>query len=84
MRAVLLHEPRRLEVAALPDPAPAPGDVILAVEASPQCGTDIHVYDGNFAPTLLRRASIRSRTTSPAAGERSSSPSRDGRVGAAG
>ena len=51
MRAVLLHAPGEPEVAEVPDPTPAPGEVVVAVDACGICGTDLHIYDGEFAPT---------------------------------
>ena len=51
MRAVLLHEPSKPEVTEVPDPVPGPGDVIIAVDACGICGTDLHILDGDFAPT---------------------------------
>lgn len=51
MRAVVLEEPGRPVVKTVPDPAPAPGEVVLAVDACGICGTDLHIYDGDFAPT---------------------------------
>jgi 2-desacetyl-2-hydroxyethyl bacteriochlorophyllide A dehydrogenase len=34
----------------VPDPAPAPGEAVIAVDACGICGTDLHIYDGDFAP----------------------------------
>ena len=51
MRAALLHEPSRPEVTEVPDPAPGPGEVVVAVDACGICGTDLHIFDGDFAPT---------------------------------
>ncbi|HVL98811.1 MAG TPA: zinc-dependent alcohol dehydrogenase family protein [Egibacteraceae bacterium] len=51
MRAVVLHEPGSAEVTEVPDPTPAPGEVVVAVDACGICGTDLHIYDGHFAPT---------------------------------
>jgi len=51
VRAVLLHEPSKPEVTDVPDPTPGPGDVIIAVDACGICGTDLHILDGDFAPT---------------------------------
>jgi len=51
VRAVLLHAPSEPEVVDAPDPAPAPGEVVIAVDACGICGTDLHIYDGDFAPT---------------------------------
>jgi 2-desacetyl-2-hydroxyethyl bacteriochlorophyllide A dehydrogenase len=37
----------------LPDPAPAPGEAVLAVEACGICGTDLHIVAGeSYAPAL--------------------------------
>ena len=51
MRAVVLREPGKPEVVEMADPSPGPDDVVVAVEACGICGTDIHIYDGEFAPT---------------------------------
>lgn len=46
MRAVVMTAPGAVEVATLPDPAPAPGWVVLEVAAVGLCGTDLHVLAG--------------------------------------
>ena len=49
MRAMILHkagEPLRLET--VPDPEPAPGQVLIAVEACGVCRTDLHIVDGDL------------------------------------
>lgn len=51
MRAVQIPEPGKVLVGEVPDPAPAPGEVLVAVEACGICGTDLHIADGHFAPT---------------------------------
>jgi 2-desacetyl-2-hydroxyethyl bacteriochlorophyllide A dehydrogenase len=51
VRAVQIIEPGRIEVGERPDPKPAPGEVLIAVEATGVCGTDLHIADGHFAPT---------------------------------
>jgi L-iditol 2-dehydrogenase len=43
---VVLHAPRRMEVRAVPDPAPGPGEVVVQVEAVGLCGSDYHVWTG--------------------------------------
>lgn len=49
MRAQLLTAPRRpLAAAELPEPRPAPGQVLLAVRACAVCRTDLHVVDGEL------------------------------------
>ena len=54
MRAMVLEragEP--LRAARLPDPAPGPGQVLLAVRACGVCRTDLHILDGELtAPKL--------------------------------
>jgi 2-desacetyl-2-hydroxyethyl bacteriochlorophyllide A dehydrogenase len=47
----MLHEPGHSEIVTIPDPAPRAGEVVLAVAGCGICGTDIHIYDGEFAPT---------------------------------
>lgn len=39
-------------VETVPDPAPGPRDVLVQVAACGLCGTDLHIADGEFAPTL--------------------------------
>lgn len=41
MRAALLHGPDDLRIEEIPDPAPGPGDVVIAIEGALTCGTDI-------------------------------------------
>lgn len=44
MRAAVLVEPGRIEMAERPVPAPAPGDVLIRVGAVGVCGSDAHYY----------------------------------------
>ena len=44
MRAARLHGIRDLRVEDVPDPVPAPGEVLLAVRAVGVCGSDLHHY----------------------------------------
>jgi 2-desacetyl-2-hydroxyethyl bacteriochlorophyllide A dehydrogenase len=39
-------------VETVPDPAPGPRDVVVAVAGCGICGTDLHIAEGEFAPTL--------------------------------
>ncbi|GGP63037.1 alcohol dehydrogenase [Saccharothrix coeruleofusca] len=41
-----------VEVAEVPDPAPGPREVVVDVAACGLCGTDLHILQGEFAPTL--------------------------------
>jgi L-iditol 2-dehydrogenase len=47
MKALLLSEYRRLELAELAAPEPGPGEVLIRVEACGICGSDVHGYDGS-------------------------------------
>ena len=52
MRAVVFPEPGTFSVEEVPDPVVGPRDVLVRVEAVGLCGTDLHVLDGEFAPTV--------------------------------
>jgi 2-desacetyl-2-hydroxyethyl bacteriochlorophyllide A dehydrogenase len=39
-------------VETVPDPAPGPREVVVAVAGCGICGTDLHIAEGEFAPTL--------------------------------
>jgi L-iditol 2-dehydrogenase len=41
VRAAVLHGPGDLRIATLPDPAPGPGEVVLAIRSALTCGTDV-------------------------------------------
>lgn len=51
MRAVVLEAPGQPSVTTVPDPSPRPSEVVVAVDACGICGTDQHIFDGEFAPT---------------------------------
>jgi 2-desacetyl-2-hydroxyethyl bacteriochlorophyllide A dehydrogenase len=51
MRAALIEQPGSVTVTTVADPAPGPRDVVVGVSACGICGTDIHIVDGEFAPT---------------------------------
>jgi 2-desacetyl-2-hydroxyethyl bacteriochlorophyllide A dehydrogenase len=50
MKAAVVVTPGTIEVTSVPDPTPGPGEVVVAVAACGICGTDLHIYDGEFAP----------------------------------
>ena len=52
MQAVVIQEPGQVEVTEVPDPAPGPRDVVVRVAGCGICGTDLHILEGEFAPTL--------------------------------
>jgi L-iditol 2-dehydrogenase len=47
MKALLLSEYRRLEVADVADPEPQPDELLIGVRACGICGSDVHGYDGS-------------------------------------
>lgn len=47
MKALLLSEYRRLEIADLPVPQPGPDEILVRVAACGICGSDVHGYDGS-------------------------------------
>jgi L-iditol 2-dehydrogenase len=48
MRALRLLDAGKLDVAELPMPAPGPGEILVRVDAAGICGTDRHLYNGEF------------------------------------
>jgi 2-desacetyl-2-hydroxyethyl bacteriochlorophyllide A dehydrogenase len=56
MRALVWHGPGKLSVDELPDPEPAPDEVLLAPSAAGICGSDVEGYtggQGNRTPPLV-------------------------------
>ena len=53
MRAIVFAEPGDFACEDVPDPVVGPRDVLVRVEAVGLCGTDLHVLDGEFAPTVF-------------------------------
>ncbi|GAB3974099.1 zinc-dependent alcohol dehydrogenase family protein [Actinoallomurus acanthiterrae] len=51
MRAAVISTPGSLSVQTVADPAPGPGEVLIAPRAVGVCGTDLHILDGEFPPT---------------------------------
>ncbi len=47
MKALLLSEYRRFELADMATPEPGPGEVLVRVAACGICGSDVHGYDGS-------------------------------------
>ncbi|MFJ2095414.1 zinc-dependent alcohol dehydrogenase family protein [Streptomyces sp. NPDC087901] len=52
MRAAQIEAPGKVSVVTVPDPTPGPRDVVVDVHACGLCGTDLHILQGEFAPTL--------------------------------
>jgi len=52
MKAVVITAPGQVEVTTVPDPTPGPREVVVEVAGCGICGTDLHILQGEFAPTL--------------------------------
>jgi 2-desacetyl-2-hydroxyethyl bacteriochlorophyllide A dehydrogenase len=52
VKAVVITAPGQLEVTEVPDPKPGRREVLVDVAACGLCGTDLHILQGEFAPTL--------------------------------
>lgn len=44
--------PGNLDLAQVPDPQPGPGQVLVEVLATGVCGTDLHIWDGEYAASV--------------------------------
>jgi 2-desacetyl-2-hydroxyethyl bacteriochlorophyllide A dehydrogenase len=52
VKAAVISSPGVVGVETVDDPAPGPSDVVVRVAACGLCGTDLHILQGEFAPTL--------------------------------
>ncbi|MER5770820.1 zinc-dependent alcohol dehydrogenase family protein [Streptomyces sp. NPDC001985] len=52
MRAAVIEAPGTISLTTVPDPVPGPREVVVRVAACGLCGTDLHILQGEFAPTL--------------------------------
>jgi len=48
MLALIVEGPRQVSVQEVPYPTPGPGEVTIAVKRCGICGTDLHIYEGDF------------------------------------
>ncbi|WP_246262493.1 alcohol dehydrogenase catalytic domain-containing protein [Arthrobacter mobilis] len=53
MRAIVFEAPGELALRDVADPAPGPREVVIEVAAVGICGTDTHVFDGEFEGTVF-------------------------------
>jgi 2-desacetyl-2-hydroxyethyl bacteriochlorophyllide A dehydrogenase len=51
VRAAYYQARRELSIREAPDPEPGPNEVLVRVAACGICGTDQHIFDGDFFPT---------------------------------
>lgn len=54
IRIARLHGQQDLRVETLPDPEPAPGEVVVAIGAGGICGSDIHYYTDGGIGEMIR------------------------------
>jgi 2-desacetyl-2-hydroxyethyl bacteriochlorophyllide A dehydrogenase len=52
MRAAVITGIGQVSIETVDDPTPGPRDVVVEVAAAGICGTDLHILQGEFAPTL--------------------------------
>jgi len=53
MRAVVFEEQGRQALVERPEPVAGPGEVLIEVAAVGVCGTDVHVFEGEFEGTVF-------------------------------
>ncbi len=52
MKAIAITAPNQLELIEIADPTPGNSEVVVEVAAVGICGTDLHIFEGEFAPKL--------------------------------
>jgi D-arabinose 1-dehydrogenase-like Zn-dependent alcohol dehydrogenase len=52
MKAAVITAPGKISIEEIDDPTPGVNEVVLEVAAVGICGTDLHIFEGEFAPTL--------------------------------
>jgi D-arabinitol dehydrogenase (NADP+) len=48
VKAAVILQPKRIETHGVPVPEPAPGELLVRVMASGICGTDVHIFEGEY------------------------------------
>ena len=48
MKALVINRPGEMEIKLVPIPQPGLDEVLIKVQASGICGTDVHIFDGGF------------------------------------
>ena len=48
MKAAIILQPKQIETQELPIPEPEPGEILVGVMASSICGTDVHIFQGEY------------------------------------
>jgi D-arabinitol dehydrogenase (NADP+) len=52
MKAIVYEAPRHFKYKDVPDPELEPDDVLVKIDACGLCGTDLHIHEGEFAPSF--------------------------------
>lgn len=52
MKAVSIVTPGKIEIIEVADPTPKATEVVVEVAAVGICGTDLHIFEGEFAPNF--------------------------------
>jgi 2-desacetyl-2-hydroxyethyl bacteriochlorophyllide A dehydrogenase len=52
MKAAVITAPGEIAIEEVADPTPGDNDVVVKVAAVGICGTDLHIFEGQFAPKL--------------------------------
>ncbi|OMF22894.1 alcohol dehydrogenase [Paenibacillus sp. FSL H8-0548] len=48
MKALVIDRPHHASIQEVPYPSPGPGEIVIRVERVGICGTDFHIYEGEF------------------------------------
>ena len=51
MKAVVFQSPKKMQLKDVAVPDPGPQEVLVEVKSAGLCGTDVHIYDGDFMAT---------------------------------
>jgi len=52
MKALVYEAPRQFKYKDVPEPKLEPDDVLVKIDACGLCGTDLHIHEGEFAPSF--------------------------------
>jgi len=48
MKAAVFQEPRKVVIREVEDPSPGDGEVLIRVKSAGICGTDLHIFEGEY------------------------------------
>ncbi|GFP32638.1 hypothetical protein HKBW3S42_00944, partial [Candidatus Hakubella thermalkaliphila] len=48
MKGLVIEGPQKVTLKEVPTPKPGSGEVMVRVRAAGVCGTDVHIYHGEF------------------------------------